>query len=87
MDLFSLMNSSTWLFVTLAIAALGILWLYVTLKGKQEQPNLSALYEPVPVASKGATNKKTNKGKPKKQVCISLWYSEFERSRKDKIIV
>lgn len=71
MDLSYLLDSTALMFMTLAIAALGMLWLYVTLGGKQEQPNLSALYESVPVASKAVTGKKTNKGKPKKQVSIS----------------
>ncbi len=70
MDLSYLLDSTAMLFVAFAIAALGILWLYVTLGEKQEQPNLSVLYEPVPVTSKAATGKKTNKGKAKKQVSI-----------------
>ncbi len=69
MDLSCFLDSTT-LFVIFVLTALGILWAYVTIGGKQEQPNLTTLYEPPSGGPKASSGKKANKGKAKKQVTI-----------------
>ncbi len=72
MDLSCCLDSTT-LFVILVLAALGILWAYVTIGGKQEQPNLTPLlYESPSGGPKASSGKKASKGKAKKQVTIAF---------------
>lgn len=70
MDLSFLMESTS-VWVIMIIAALTVLWVYVTMAAKQEQPNLTVLYEPV--APKTTTGRKNNKTKGKKQVSRSRY--------------
>jgi len=92
MDLLNLVDPTT-LCVSLLMLALCFLWAYVSWNSsKPEQPNLSALYEPITPGPKGNNGKKNNKPKPKKQVswslkmasrygflqCVVIWFSSYD---------